>query len=241
MTDQSAYVFGPRALPTLAVLGEDALFPVRRIYCVGRNYAAHATEMGGDPVREAPFFFTKPGDAIVAGGGEIPYPLATAELHHEVELVIALSGAGVNLPPGACRQLIYGYAVGLDLTRRDLQRAAKEAGRPWDMSKGFDRSAPCSPIARAVDVGHPRTGRIALEVNDRVRQDADLADLIWSPEDTLSHLSRLVALAPGDLVFTGTPAGVGALAPGDRYRGWIEGIGEVAGRVVVGDPDDAAE
>jgi fumarylpyruvate hydrolase len=186
--------------------------------------------MGGDPEREDPFFFTKPADAIT-GGGSLPYPLSTAELHHEVELVIAISAGGSCLRRGECRDLIFGYAVGIDLTRRDLQRAAKAAARPWDMAKGFDRSAPCSAIARADVVGHPRSGTIGLEVNGEGRQKADLADLIWSPEETLSHLSRLVELAPGDLLFTGSPAGVGSLLPGDGYRAWVEGVGEMSGSI----------
>jgi fumarylpyruvate hydrolase len=187
--------------------------------------------MGGDPEREEPFFFAKPADAIVAGGGSIPYPSATTELHHEVELVVALAGGGADLESAACLDLIFGYAVGVDLTRRDVQKIAKAAGRPWDMAKGFDRSAPCSAIVRVDEVGHPRSGAIGLEVNGEVRQRADLADLIWSPEETLSHLSRLVELSAGDLVFTGTPAGVGPLQPGDRYRAWIDGVGDMSGRI----------
>ena len=207
------------------------MFPVRRIYCVGRNYAAHTREMGGNPDREFPFFFSKPADAVT-GGGEMSFPLATEDLHHEVELVIAVAGHGSGLGPEACRELIYGYAVGVDLTRRDLQREARDRGRPWDMAKGFDRSAPCSAIAPVSEVGHPRSGSIGLEVNGRARQHADISDLIWSPEEILVHLSKLVALAPGDLVFTGTPAGVGQLVRGDAYRAWITGVGEVAGRVI---------
>ena len=232
MTDCERYVFDRTSRPTLPVVGLTALFPVRRVYCVGRNYASHAREMGGDPDRETPFFFSKPADAVLPMGGAMPYPASTHELHHEVELVLALVAGGANLEPERCRDLIYGYAVGVDLTRRRLQREAKAAGRPWDMAKGFDRSAPCSAVARFLDVGHPRSGAIGLSVNDEVRQAADLADLVWSPEETLSHLSRLVELAAGDLVFTGTPAGVGPLLPGDRYRAWIVGVGEVEGRVL---------
>lgn len=213
-------------------MGLEALFPVHRIYCVGRNYASHAREMGGDPDREAPFFFAKPPDAVVPGGGDMPFPVATRDLHHEVELVVALGGGGEDLGTEDCRDLIYGYGVGVDLTRRDLQRDAKAGSRPWDMAKGFDRSAPCSPLVRVEEAGHPRSGAIGLSVNGELRQDADLADLIWSPEETLSHLSRLVELVPGDLVFTGTPAGVGTLLPGDGYLAWIEGVGELTGRVL---------
>lgn len=225
-------MFEPTARPSLPVPGSDFLFPVRRVFCVGRNYAAHATEMGGHPHREPPFFFSKPADSIVPGGGEMIYPLSTAELHYEVELVVALAGGGSEIPPERCRNLIFGYAVGVDFTRRDLQREAKTHGRPWDMAKGFDRSAPCSPIATADTVGHPRAAPIHLAVNGEVRQAADIADLIWSPEETLAHLSRLVELVAGDLVFTGTPAGVGSISPGDMYRACVEGIGEVAGKIV---------
>ncbi len=232
MRDNERYVFDRVARPALPVQGLARQFPVRRICCVGRNYASHAREMGGDPDREAPFFFSKPADAVLPLGGDMPYPASTGELHHEVELVLALGGGGVNLQVDRCRDLIYGYAVGVDLTRRDLQRAAKADARPWDMAKGFDRSAPCSSVVRVTDAGHPRSGSIGLSVNDDVRQAADLADLVWSPEETLSHLSHLIELVPGDLVFTGTPAGVGPLLPGDRYRAWIDGVGEVEGRVL---------
>lgn len=232
MSESRRYTFEAMRRPFLAVHGSDLLFPVRRVYCVGRNYESHALEMGGQPDREPPFFFTKPADAIVPGGGSMEYPLATAELHHEVELVVALAGGGAEISPEECRSFIFGYAVGVDFTRRDLQRTAKHTARPWDMSKGFDQSAPCSPIVRAGDVGHPRTGSIRLAVNGELRQAGDLADLIWSPEEILANLSRLVELAPGDLVFTGTPAGVGPVTPGDTYRAWIPGVGEVRGEIL---------
>lgn len=222
-------VFAPQPRTRLPVLNCDETFPVRRVYCVGRNYPAHAREMGGDPSGEPPFFFSKPADAVVPLGGGIPFPQATRQLHHEVELVVALSGGGRDLAVGDTRSIIFGYAVGIDLTRRDLQTAAKAAGRPWDMAKGFDASAPCSAIAPVSLCGHPRAGKITLEVNDEPRQSADLSDQLWSPEETLAHLSRLVRLAPGDLVFTGTPEGVGLLAPGDRIRARIEGVGELTG------------
>jgi len=160
------------------------------------------------------------------------YPLATAELHHEVELVVALAGGGSDVPADRCRDLIFGYSVGVDFTRRDLQRMAKSSARPWDMAKGFDQSAPCSAIVSAADVGHPRAGSIGLSVNGDTRQAADLSDLTWSPEETLAHLSGLVELTPGDLVFTGTPAGVGPVMPGDTYRAWVQGVGEVCGEIV---------
>jgi len=188
--------------------------------------------MGGDPNRESPFFFTKPADAIVAGGGDLPYPSGTTELHHEVELVVAIGGGGAFLDADESLRNILGYAVGLDLTRRDLQREAKSSGRPWDMAKGFDRSAPCSSVAPAARVGHPERGTIGLSVNGRTHQLSDLANMIWSPAETLAHLSRFVTLAPGDLVFTGTPEGVGPLVVGDSYHAWIDGIGTLEGRVV---------
>ncbi len=232
MSESTQYAFEPAARPFLPVQDSDLVFPVRRVYCVGRNYASHAVEMGGDPEREPPFFFTKPADAIMPGGGSMTYPLSTSDLHHEVELVVALVGGGSEISPDECRSLIFGYAVGVDFTRRDLQRTARDRARPWDMAKGFDQSAPCSPIVRAQDIGHPRAGSISLAVNGEVRQASDLSDLIWSPEEALANLSRLVELAPGDLVFTGTPAGVGSVLPGDTYRAWVQGIGEVRGEIV---------
>lgn len=186
-------------------------FPVRRIYCVGRNYADHAREMGADPVREAPFFFSKPRDAL-APGGAIPYPPATADLHHEVELVLALGRGGSDLTPEAAMACIWGAAVGIDFTRRDLQADAKAKGRPWDTAKGFDASAPIGLIRKGPA---PQSGAITLSVNGEVRQSGDLADMIWASAEILSHLSALFELAPGDLVFTGTPAGVGAVGVGD--------------------------
>ena len=187
--------------------------------------------MGGDPEREPPFFFSKPADSILPLGGHVLYPPATRDLHHEVELVVAIGGAGTRLDPVRARTLIFGYAVGLDLTRRDLQAEAKARSRPWDMAKGFDGAAPCSEIAPAEDIGHPDTGRIELDVNGTVRQQGDLAGQIWSPVEVLVHLSALVTLEAGDLVFTGTPAGVGPLEPGDVYRAWIDGVGLIEGTV----------
>ncbi len=209
--------FPPWVPPRVAIAGSDQVFPARRIWCVGQNYASHVLEMGNDPTRDPPFFFAKPPDALTSGGF-VPYPPATADLHHEVELVVALG-------PGA---EIFGYAVGLDLTRRDLQAAAKAKGRPWTLGKGFDFAAPISPIARVSDVGHPRAGRIWLAVDGVVRQDGDLAQMTWSVEELLAQLARYVTLQAGDLVFTGTPAGVGPLLPGARLAGGVTGIGEIA-------------
>jgi fumarylpyruvate hydrolase len=218
------YVISAPAVPSLAVAGVDARFPIRRGFCVGRNYGAHAREMGSDPNREPPFFFTKPADAVVPASGAVPYPPATQDLHHEVELVVALGAGGTDIEPGQALALVWGYGVGLDLTRRDLQAIAKDAGRPWDMAKGFDASAPCSPLVPAATLGHPHDARIWLEVNGALRQEGNLNEMIWPIADVISHLSRLVALAPGDLIYTGTPAGVAALKPGDRVRGGVDGV-----------------
>ena len=214
-------------IPSVPVHGEAAAFPVRRIYCVGRNYAAHAREMGADPTREEPFFFTKPADAIVLDGATLPYPQATRNLHHEIELVVALKGGGANVPADQALALVYGYAVGLDMTRRDLQNAAKAAGKPWDMGKGFDRSAPITAIRPAADIGHPSKGAVWLKVNGAVKQTGDLSDLIWSVPETIACLSGLVELAPGDLIFTGTPEGVGPVVAGDLLEGHIDGVGDL--------------
>lgn len=224
---EAAHVFDvPR--PFVPVHGREALFPVHRIYCVGRNYAAHARESGADPDREAPFFFTKAPDAVVQDGAGIPYPSRTGNLHHEIELVVAIGRGGSNIAIENANGFIFGYAAGIDLTRRDLQNEAKQAGRPWDTAKGFDRSAPVSAIRPVAETGHPSSGRIWLEVNGTPRQAGDLGDMIWSVPETVAELSTLFELAPGDLIFTGTPAGVGPLAPGDRVRGGVEGVGEIA-------------
>jgi fumarylpyruvate hydrolase len=201
--------------------------PVRRIYCVGRNYAAHAREMGSDPDREPPFFFMKPADAIVPSGSTIPFPPATANLQHEIELVVVIGRGGSAIVPAAALDHVYGYAVGLDMTRRDLQNEAKRTGRPWDMGKGFDQSAPCSAVRPASRIGHPAKGAIWVKVNGQMRQSGDLAQQIWSVPETIACLSGLVTLAPGDLVFTGTPDGVGPVQPGDRLEGGIDGIGDL--------------
>lgn len=213
--------------PTVPVAGGDP-FPVRRIYCVGRNYAAHAREMGADPDREPPFFFMKPADAIVADGTAIPYPPRTANLHHEIELVVAIGTGGHDIPVERALDHVYGYGVGLDMTRRDLQNAAKKEGKPWDMGKGFDQSAPCGTLRRAADIGHPDKGSVTLSVNGDLRQKGDLADLIWSVSETISYLSGLVELQPGDLIYTGTPEGVGPVVAGDRLEGAVEGVGSIA-------------
>lgn len=210
---------------TVPVEGSDALFPVSRVFCVGRNYADHAVEMGHDPNREPPFFFTKPAGAVVPGGGTLPFPSATEELHHEIELVVALAGGGGNVASERALTHVFGYAIGLDMTRRDLQAEAKKAGRPWDMAKGFDRSAPMGPIRPASAIGHPTAGSISLRVNGESRQEGDLAQQIWKVPETIAYLSTLIELGPGDLIMTGTPQGVGRVEPGDRLEGHIDGIG----------------
>lgn len=223
----SDFVFPPAPQAALAVAGSDARFPIRRVFCVGRNYEAHAREMGNDS-REPPFFFMKPADAVVAASGTVPYPPLTEDLHHEVELVVAIGKGGANLSPGEALGHVWGYAVGVDLTRRDLQAVAKKMSRPWDWGKSFDASAPCGPIVPVATVGHPHSGGISLSVNGETRQQGDLAELIWPVADVIAAISQSMALAPGDLIFTGTPAGVGALHPGDRVEASVEGVGSIA-------------
>lgn len=214
---------------TVPVEGDTACFPVRRILCVGRNYAAHRREMGGDD-RDPPFFFAKPADAILVPGEDAPYPLRTQNLHHEIELVVALKAGGVDVPPERALDLVFGYAVGVDLTRRDLQAAARDKGQPWDAAKGFDASAPVSALRRWS--GPTPQGRIWISVNGQVRQDAVVADMIWNVAEIISEASKLWRLAPGDLIFTGTPEGVGPLVRGDRVAGGVDGVGEIAFQVV---------
>lgn len=213
------YVIPPPEPASLAVRGTRARFPVRRIYCVARNYADHALEMGQDPSREPPFFFQKnPGD-LVPGGGAIPYPPATADLHHELEMVVALAAGGRDIPEQDARERIYGYALGIDFTRRDMQAEAKRLGRPWALSKAFDGAAPCSEVVPATTLGHPEQAPIRLMVNGTERQAGDLEQMIWTVPEIIARLSALVTLAPGDLIFTGTPAGVAAVGRGDHLQG----------------------
>lgn len=226
-----AFIIAPCAPVSLPILQEEGRFPVHRIYCVARNYAEHAAEMGADH-KEPPFFFTKPHDAVVQPGETIPYPPATRNLHHEVELVVALGQGGADISERDAPGLIYGYAVGIDLTRRDLQAEAKAKGRPWDVAKGFDNSAPLSAIKRAPNGDVLKSGRIWLSVNDVVRQDGDLSDMIWSIPAIIAQLSTLYRLEAGDLIFTGTPAGVGALSVGDKVKAGIDGIGEICTTIV---------
>ncbi|MGH8866406.1 MAG: fumarylacetoacetate hydrolase family protein [Actinomycetes bacterium] len=221
-----SYVIPP-VITAVPVEGTEAVFPVSRVFCVGRNYAEHAVEMGHDPDREPPFFFMKPADAVVPTGSTLPFPSATNDLHHEIELVVALEQGGVDIAPEDALAHVYGYGVGLDMTRRDLQATAKKMGRPWDMGKGFDRSAPMTGLCRASDIGHPEKGAIWLRINGEIRQEGDLSQQIWKVPETIAYLSTLVELKPGDLVMTGTPAGVGPVEPGDRLEGHVDGVGDL--------------
>ena len=214
-------------LPALPVVGSDELFPVGRIYCVGRNYAEHAREMGHDPDREPPFFFMKPANAIVPNNAQIPYPQATKDLHHEIELVVALGKGGADIPVEKALEHVFGYGVGLDMTRRDVQGEAKKMGRPWEMGKAFDNSAPCTALITASKSGHPAKGAIWLKVNGTITQQGDLAAMIWNIPDTISYLSRLITLQPGDLIYSGTPAGVGPVKAGDILEGHVDGFPEL--------------
>jgi fumarylpyruvate hydrolase len=226
--DRSAgYAIAPPPVTTVAVAGMDAVFPVARVFCVGRNYAEHSIEMGHDPDREPPFFFMKPADAVVPGG-RLPFPTQTQDLHHEVELVVALADGGRVIPVERALDHVFGYAVGLDMTRRDLQALAKKAGRPWDMAKGFDQSAPTGQIRVVEEIGHPTKGAVWLRINGESRQEGDLDQQIWKVPETISFLSTLVALRPGDLIMTGTPKGVGRVEPGDRLEGHIDGVGDLS-------------
>jgi fumarylpyruvate hydrolase len=227
-----SYVFDAPRVASLPVAGSTLRFPVRRIYCIGRNYADHAKEMGATADRSQPVFFMKPADAIVTDGGDVPYPSATSDLHHEVEMIVALASGGRDIPVDRALEHVFGYGVGLDLTRRDLQAIAKTKSLPWDSSKGFDASAPVSALRRAADMRHPRAARLTLSVNGTLRQRADIADLVFSVAEILHELSKLWELGAGDLVFTGTPAGVAALARGDRFRAELEGIATLDGRIV---------
>jgi fumarylpyruvate hydrolase len=232
-TDAKSYVVAPPAQPTIPVAGTGQAFPVRRIWCVGRNYEEHIKEMGHD-VRDPPFFFSKPADAIVPDGGTVPYPSLTKDMHHEVELVVALKSGGRNIPLGKALDCIYGYGVGIDLTRRDLQIASRDMKRPWEVGKAFDHSAPCGPLQPAAKIGHPSKGRIALKCNGKLRQDGDLAQMIWNVPEVIVKLSEMVELAAGDIIMTGTPSGVAATVAGDRLECEIEGVGTLA--VTIGQP-----
>jgi fumarylpyruvate hydrolase len=226
------FAFAPAPVPAVPIKGSDKLFPVHRIYCVGRNYAEHAIEMGHDPNREAPFFFQKNPDTLVPNGGVFPYPDASKDVHHELEMVVALQSGGKNIPVEKALDCVFGYAVGLDMTRRDLQGEAKKAGRPWEVGKAFEAAAPCSEIVPASAIGHPSKGGVWLKVNGAVKQKGDLDQLIWKVPEMIAYLSSLFELKAGDLIYSGTPAGVGPVQRGDVLEGGVDGVGEL--KITVG-------
>jgi fumarylpyruvate hydrolase len=221
------YVIDFPETPTLPVAESTKSFPVGRIYCVGRNYAEHAREMGHDPDREPPFFFMKPADALVQNDATIAYPQVTKDLHHEIEMIVAIGKGGTNIPAEKALEHVFGYGVGLDMTRRDIQAEAKKMGRPWEMGKAFDNSAPCTELKPVTLIGHPTKGAIWLKINGEVKQKGDLADLIWNVPETIAYLSQLVTLQPGDLIMSGTPAGVGPVQRGDKLEGHVDGVGDL--------------
>ncbi|MGO4669443.1 fumarylacetoacetate hydrolase family protein [Bosea sp. 2RAB26] len=229
-TPQNHVVQAPEQV-TVPVRGTQSRFPVHRIYCVGRNYAAHTIEMGGDPNREAPFFFQKNPDSVVLDGADFPYPPRSSNVHHEIEMVVALAKGGKDIPVERALEHVYGYAVGLDMTRRDLQDECKKAGRPWEIGKAFEHSAPLSGIVPASTIGHPENGAVWLKVNGEIRQQGDLNHMIWKVPEMISYLSGLFELQPGDLIMSGTPSGVGAIVRGDVMEGHVEGIGTVHAKV----------
>ena len=224
LTDPNDYLFTP-AIPSLAIAGSIQRYPVRRVYCVGRNYAEHAREMGHDPDRAPPYYIPHHPHSLLPEGSVFHYPPGTESVHHEIEMVVAIGRGGADIAVEQALEHVYGYAVGLDMTRRDLQAEAKKMGRPWAVAKGFDHAAPCSALVPAATIGHPSEGRIWLEINGETRQEGDLASLIWSVPEVVAYLSRLFVLEPGDLIMTGTPAGVGPVQRGDRLSGGVEGIG----------------
>jgi len=227
------YVITPPAQAAIAVAGSDKLFPVRRIWCVGRNYVEHIREMGQDE-RLPPFYFAKPADAVVPDGATVPYPSLTKDMHHEVELVVALRSGGRNIKVDKALDTIWGYGVGIDLTRRDLQIASRNQQRPWEIGKAFDASAPCGPLRSASEIGHPKKGRITLKCNGKIRQDGDLEQMIWNTPEIVANLSEMVELVPGDIIMTGTPSGVAATVAGDKLECEIEGVGKLT--VTIGPP-----
>lgn len=224
------FALAPPPQAFLPIRGSGQVFPVRRIYCVGRNYAEHAIEMGSDPTREPPFYFAKPADAVVIDGADMPYPPVTKSLHHEMELVVAIGTGGADIAVADALAHVWGYCAGLDMTRRDIQNEAKKTGRPWDMGKGFDHAAPMGALVPAAGIDVSK-GLIALKVNGQVRQTSDLSKLIWSVPEVIANLSQLVRLEPGDLIMTGTPEGVAAVVKGDLLEGVVEGVGEVRCRI----------
>jgi fumarylpyruvate hydrolase len=227
----AAYAVDPAPVTVLPVEGSELVFPVRRVYCVGRNFAAHAIEMGSDPDREPPFFFQKNPDNLLVSG-EFPYPVASNDVHHEIEMVVALKKGGSDIPVESALDHVYGYGVGLDMTRRDLQGKAKDTGRPWEVGKAFEASAPCTAIVPAAKIGHPTSGAVTLDINGERRQTGDLNQMIWKVPEMISYLSGLFTLAAGDIIFAGTPSGVGPVKRGDKLVGRVEGVGTLELRVV---------
>ena len=227
----SDFVIKAPAQPTLPIRGSDKLFPVRRVYCIGRNYAAHSIEMGHDPDREPPFFFQKNPNNLDSTG-EFPYPVKSSDVHHEVELVVALKSGGINIPVDSALDHVYGYATSLDMTRRDLQGEAKKMKRPWEIGKAFERSAPCAALVPADEIGHPDKGRVELKVNGEVRQEGDLDQMIWKVPEMISYLSEYFELEAGDVIMSGTPSGVGAITKGDVMECNIEGVGSLRVTVI---------
>ena len=232
-TDATRYVVPPSPQAALAVAGSDKLFPVRRIWCVGRNYVEHIREMGQDE-RLPPFYFAKPADAVVRDGATVPYPSLTKDMHHEVELIVALKSGGRNIKVEKALDTIWGYGVGIDLTRRDLQIASRNQQRPWEIGKAFDASAPCGSLKPASEIGHPKKGRIVLKCNGKIRQDGDLDQMIWNVPEIIANLSEMVELVAGDIIMTGTPSGVAATVAGDKLECEIEGVGRLT--VTIGPP-----
>lgn len=232
VSSDQGFVVPPHPIVSVPVKGGDKRFPVHRVYCVGRNYAAHAVEMGHDPDKEPPFFFQKNPDNLVIESDRFPYPDASTDVHHEIELVVALGKGGKDIPVASALDTVLGYAVGLDMTRRDLQGQAKKQGRPWEVGKAFEHSAPCGPITPAAQSGHLHDGAIWLTVNGERRQEGDLNQLIWKVPETIAYLSGLFELAPGDLIFSGTPAGVGPIVRGDVMVGHVDGLDDLEVRVV---------
>lgn len=227
-----SFVFAPPQAAVIPVRGSDDLFPVHRIYCVGRNYAAHTIEMGGDPDREDPFFFQKNPDNLVINDGDFPYPPQSNDVHHEIEMAVALHKGGTDIPLNKALEHVWGYGVALDMTRRDLQAVAKKMGRPWEVGKAFEHSAPCSALVPASEIGHPDKGAIWLKVNGEMRQEGDLGQMIWKVPEMISYLSGLFELAPGDVILSGTPSGVAAVQRNDVLHGHIDGIGDLHTKVV---------
>jgi fumarylpyruvate hydrolase len=222
----------PLEQASLPIVGDDNCFPIHRIYCVGRNYAAHAIEMGHDPDREPPFFFQKNPDNVVLNNGDFPYPDQSSDVHHEIEMLVALKSGGKDIAVEDALNCVFGYGVGLDMTRRDLQGAQKKLGRPWEIGKAFEHSAPCSALVPAEKIGHPDAGAVWLKVNGEIRQEGDLNQLIWKVPEMISYLSSLFELQAGDVIMSGTPAGVAAIERGDTMHGYVEGVGEITTKVV---------